>query len=328
MMGAPWNDAVEKITPKKIPRFEAIAPGHRACQGCGEMQAMRLAMKALGKDIIVVSATGCMEVVTTPYPQTAWNVPWLHVAFENAAAVGSGVEAARKAMARKGRLKSDSTHVVVVGGDGGTSDIGLQSLSGAMERGHDLVYICFDNEAYMNTGIQRSSATPSGAWTTTSPLGERSAGKVGQKKDLVAIMADHGISYAATSSPAYHVDLMNKIRRAAAVRGPAFVHVFSPCPTGWRMPTKDVVKVARLAVETRVYPLYEVIEGTYVLSNKSKRAKPVSEYLKMQGRFKHLNEHQISGIQAEVDRRYEKIQWLAQSASPGPGRAQPAKAEL
>ena len=159
----------EKIKAKSIPEFEAVASGHRGCQGCGEVLAMRLALKAIGEDMIVVNATGCMEVITSPYPQTAWNVPWIHVAFENASAVGSGVAAALKALRRKGRYNSDTTKVVVIGGDGGTSDIGFQSLSGALERNHDFVYICFDNEAYMNTGIQRSSATPAGAWTTTSP---------------------------------------------------------------------------------------------------------------------------------------------------------------
>jgi pyruvate ferredoxin oxidoreductase beta subunit len=312
----------ERISPKKIPAFEGVASGHRACQGCGEMLAMRMAIKALGEDTIVVSATGCMEVVTTPYPQTAWNVPWLHVAFENAGAVGSGVEAARKAMARKGRLASSRTNIVVIGGDGGTSDIGFQALSGAMERGHDMVYICFDNEAYMNTGIQRSSATPAGAWTTTSPLGERSSGKGGAKKDLPAIMAAHRIPYVATASPAYHVDLMNKVRRAAAVAGPAFVHVFSACPTGWRMPTQDAVRVSKLAVQTRLYPLFEVIDGQYVLSKSNpSKPKPVEAYLTAQGRFKHLASAQIEGMQKQVDRLYDELVWLASKGQTEGGKA-------
>lgn len=305
------NIAFEKITPKKMPLFEPLASGHRACQGCGEMIAMRLALKALGEDTIVVSATGCMEVVTSFYPQTAWKVPWLHVAFENAAAVGSGVEAARKAMFRKGRLKSNTAKIAIIGGDGGTSDIGFQALSGAMERRHDVLYICFDNEAYMNTGIQRSSATPECAWTTTSPLGECSSGKAGPKKDLVAIMADHGIPYVATASPGYHIDLMNKVRKAATISGPAFVHVFSPCPTGWRMPPAQSVKIARLAVETKIYPLYEVMEGHYILSRRPSKWKPVEAYLKLQGRFKHLTEEQIREVQAQADRKYARIEWLS-----------------
>jgi len=299
----------EKITQKKIPPFEPLASGHRACQGCGEILAVRLAMKALGSDIIVVSATGCVEVVTTPYPQTAWNVPWLHVAFENAGAVGSGVEAALKVAARKAGLSKPSAKIVIMGGDGGTSDIGLQALSGALERGHDFVYLCFDNEAYMNTGIQRSSATPVGAWTTTSPLGECSSGKANTKKDLASIVASHHIPYVATATPGYAVDLMNKVRKAAASEGPAFVHILSPCPTGWRMPTKYALKAAKLAVECKIYPLYEIVNGTYVLLKNPTKAKPVRDYLQMQGRFRHLTDHQIEEIQHEADSRYEKLEW-------------------
>jgi len=301
----------EKITPKNIPDFEPVTSGHRACQGCGEMLAMRLAMKALGEDTIVVSATGCMEVVTTPYPQTAWNVPWIHIAFENAGAVGSGVEAARKALTRKGRIHRDHAKIAVMGGDGSTFDIGFQALSGAMERGHNLVYLCFDNEAYMNTGIQRSSATPPGAWTTTSPLGDLSTGKEGPKKDLPSIMVDHNIPYVATASPGYHIDLMNKVRKAASINGPTFVHIFSPCATGWRMPAKDTLKVAKLAVQTKFYPLYEVINGNYSLSRKITKPKPVEAYFQLQGRFKHMSDNQIQAIQKDVDRKYAALEQLA-----------------
>jgi pyruvate ferredoxin oxidoreductase beta subunit len=301
----------EKITAKNIPAYEPLASGHRACQGCGEILALRLALKAAGEDVIVLNATGCMEVVTSPYPQTAWNVPWLHVAFENAAAVGSGVEAARKAMARKGRLSDNRTKIMVVAGDGGTSDIGMQALSGALERGHDFVYLCLDNEAYMNTGIQRSSATPWGSWTTTSPTGRLSSGKATTKKDLPAIAAAHSVPYVATASPAYHLDLMNKVKKAVMTPGAAFVHIFSPCPTGWRMATQFAVKVAKLAVQTKAYPLYEVIEGKYVLSRKIAKPKPVSEYLKIQGRFRHLTDEEIRAIQTQVDRRYADLEWLA-----------------
>ncbi len=303
----------EAITAKTIPVFEALASGHRACQGCGEILALRLALKAVGEDVIVANATGCMEVVTTPFPETSWKVPWIHVAFENAAAVGSGVEAARKALARKGRVPAEGTNtkVLIIGGDGGTSDIGLQSLSGALERGHDFTYLCLDNEAYMNTGIQRSSATPWGAWSTTSPVGARQAGKRMRKKDLAAIVAAHHIPYVATATPAYHLDLMNKVRWAAATPGPAFIHILAPCPTGWRMPVHLAIRAARLAVETNVYPLYEVVEGRYMLSRKIARPRPVSEYLGLQGRFKHLSAGDIARIQDEVDRDYARLEWLA-----------------
>lgn len=302
---------IQKITAKNVPEFEPMASGHRACQGCAEILAQRLVLKAIGEDAIVVSATGCMEVVTTPYPQTAWNLPWIHVAFENASAVASGVIAARIAMAKKKRIEQNQTKVVILGGDGGTADIGFQSLSGALERGHDFVYVCFDNEAYMNTGVQRSSSTPSCAWTTTSPLGPCSEGKCGGKKDMARIAAAHNIPYVATACPGYPFDLMNKARRAAATPGPAYLHVIAPCPTGWRMDTRYAVKISKLAVDSRVFPLYEVINGQYVLSKKGKRAKPVEAYLKMQGRFKHLSEARIKAIQDDVDHRFAELEWLA-----------------
>ena len=303
--------AIEKITAKNIPSFEPLESGHRACQGCAEILAQRLVLKAIGADVIVVSATGCMEVVTTPYPQTAWNIPWLHVAFENAPAVASGLIAARIAMAKKKRIKQNQTKVVILGGDGATADIGFQSLSGALERGQDFVYVCFDNEAYMNTGVQRSSSTPSGAWTTTSPIGDCSEGKRGRKKDVASIAAAHKIPYVATACPGYPFDLMNKARKAAAIPGPAYLHVLSPCPTGWRMDTRYGVKASKLAVDTRVFPLYEVINGQYVLKNKGKKVKPVEEYLKMQGRFRHMDEAQINAVQNDVDSRFAELEWLA-----------------
>lgn len=301
----------QKISMKNLPEFEALASGHRACQGCGEVLAMRLAMKALGEQVIVVSATGCMEVITTPYPQTSWTVPWVHVAFENASAVGSGVVGALKVLARKGRLPGGEAKIVIMGGDGGTSDIGLQALSGALERGHDFVYLCFDNEAYMNTGIQRSSSTPRCAWTTTTPLGDGHPGKLEAKKDLIGIVEKHHIPYLATATPAYPFDLMNKVRRGAQVKGPAFIHILSPCPTGWRIPTREVVKVARLAVQTRDYPLYEVVNGRYILGKTGKAAKPVADYLKVQGRFKHLTDADLATMQQNVDERFAHLQWLA-----------------
>ena len=303
-------DNIEKITMKNMPEFEVLASGHRGCQGCGEVLALRQALKGLGDNIIVVSATGCMEVITTPYPQTAWKVPWIHVAFENAGAVGSGVEGALKALARKGKIKNSQTKIVIMGGDGSTSDIGFQSLSGALERGHDFVYLCFDNEAYMNTGIQRSSATPRYAWTTTSPINNTQPGKSELKKDLTAIVVKHNIPYVATATPGHPADLMNKVRKGANMPGPAFVHILSPCPTGWRMQTRDIVKVAKMAVKTRIYPLYEVINGRYILGKSAKKPKPVTEYLKLQGRFKHLTELEIDAIQKQVDQYYEELFWM------------------
>ena len=195
-----------------IPKEEFLAPGHRGCAGCGASIAVRLALKALGKDTVAVSATGCLEVMTTPYPETSWEIPWIHVAFENAGAVASGVESAL-------RIQGKKSNVIAFGGDGGTVDIGLQSLSGAMERGHNMTYVCYDNEAYMNTGIQRSGATPFGASTTTSPAGKASFGENRPKKNMPMIMAAHGIPYVATASIAYPEDYMKKVKKAAEVDG-------------------------------------------------------------------------------------------------------------
>jgi len=297
----------QKFTPKKLPVEEPLAPGHRACQGCGEVVALRQVMKALGNNVIVVSATGCMEIISSPYPQSAWRVPWLHVAFENAAAVASGVEAAHKAMIRKGRIEDKNTTFLAIAGDGGTADIGIQALSGALERGHNFVYVCLDNEAYMNTGIQRSSSTPYGAGTTTSPPGKKSIGQQTWKKNMPAIAAAHNIPYVATGSPAYYIDLMNKVKKASLVEGPAYLHLFSPCPTGWRCAVEDSIQTARLVVQTKIFPLYEVIDGRWRLSRKIKKPKPVSEYLKMQRRFSHLTEEDIAVIQERVDRDYDRL---------------------
>jgi pyruvate ferredoxin oxidoreductase beta subunit len=297
----------KRFTPKKLPVEEPLAPGHRACQGCGEVVALRQVMKALGNNVIVVSATGCMEIISSPYPQSAWRVPWLHVAFENAAAVASGVEAAHKAMIRKGRIEDNKTTFLAIAGDGGTADIGIQALSGALERGHNFVYVCLDNEAYMNTGIQRSSSTPYGAGTTTSPPGKKSIGQQTWKKNMPAIVAAHDIPYVATGSPAYYVDLMNKAKKASLVDGPAYLHLFSPCPTGWRCAVEDAIQTARLVVQTKIFPLYEVIDGKYRLSRKIKKPKPVNSYFKLQRRFSHLTEKDIALIQARVDREYDRL---------------------
>jgi pyruvate ferredoxin oxidoreductase beta subunit len=302
----------EKFDPQHLPLFEPLAPGHRACQGCGEVLALRLAAKALGREMMVVSATGCMEIISSAYPQTAWRVPWLHVAFENSAAVASGVEAALHIMKEKGKVTRDDIPILVVAGDGGTADIGLQALSGAMERGHNFVYLCLDNEAYMNTGIQRSSSTPYGAATTTSPPGKFSIGENRFKKDLPAIAVAHKIPYVATVNPAYYLDLMNKVRKASLIQGPAYIHAFSPCPTGWRHEGRYAVKMARLAVQTRVFPLYEVINGKYILSRKITKPKPVTEYLKLQKRFAHLTPMDMEVIQENVNNEYERILKLSE----------------
>jgi pyruvate ferredoxin oxidoreductase beta subunit len=271
-------------------------------------------MKALGTDFIAVSATGCMEVCTAPFPQSAWRVPWIHVAFENAAAVASGVESALQALRRKGKSPDRRIPVVAFAGDGGTADIGIQALSGALERQHEnFIYVCLDNEAYMNTGIQRSSETPFGANTTTSPTGSKSKGQHTWKKNMAAIAAAHGVPYVATGSPAYHLDLMNKMRRAAAIEGPAYLHVYAPCPTGWRMKPELSVESAKLVVTTRIFPIYEVLDGHYVLNRKIDNPTPIEDYLKIQGRFKHLKAPDIDYIRGRVYEEYDRIVKLAEA---------------
>ena len=294
---------VSRLAPKKEP----FAPGHRACIGCGEALAVRLVCKALPQNVIVANATGCMEVVSSQFPTTAWRMPWIHTLFENTAAVASGVEAATKAMIRKGKRPDMGTKVVAMAGDGGTSDIGMQALSGALERGHDFLYICFDNEAYMNTGIQRSSATPFGASTTTSPAGRKSIGQKTQKKNMVAIAAAHDIPYAATASPSYPFDLMAKIAKGVALPGPAYIQILSACPTGWRSDPDLSVRLGRLAVQTGVFPLYEIENGRYNMSMELPELRPVQDYFKLQGRFRHLSDDTVREIQDRVVEEYEKI---------------------
>ncbi|HRR41565.1 MAG TPA: pyruvate synthase subunit PorB [Syntrophales bacterium] len=298
----------EIYVPKLLDREEYFSAGHRACQGCGEALALRLILKALGSDIIVSNATGCMEIISSAYPQTAWEVPYIHVAFENAAAVGSGVEAALKALRRKGKIADRYVKSVAVAGDGGTCDIGLQALSGAMERGHDLLFVCLDNEAYMNTGIQRSSATPFMAATTTSPAGKAIKGQRTGKKNLPEIMVAHNVPYVATACPSYPIDLVNKVKKARDLKGPAYLHVFSMCPTGWRSSSETVIKLGRLAVETGVFPLYEVENGKYRITQEiPKKLRPVKDYLELQGRFRHLTPDDMALVQARVDREWRKL---------------------
>jgi pyruvate ferredoxin oxidoreductase beta subunit len=293
--------------PKLVTRRENFAPGHRACIGCGEALAVRLACKALGQSVIIANATGCMEIVSSPLPYTSWRVPWIHTLFENTAAVASGIEAGLKMLVKKGRIAQKEIKVVAMAGDGGTSDIGLQALSGAMERGHDFLYLCFDNEAYMNTGIQRSSSTPYGASTTTSPAGKVSIGQVTWKKDMPAIAAAHDIPYVATACSSYPFDLMAKVAKGAAIQGPAYVQILSPCPTGWRFATDLTIRIGRLAVETGMFPLYEVENGAYKLTFDSPKLRPVADYMKLQGRFRHLSPDIVDKIQTKVIEKYERL---------------------
>lgn len=293
--------------PRLVKQRENFAPGHRACIGCGEALAMRQVFKAIGNNVIVSNATGCMEIFASQLPLTSWQLPWIHTLFENAAAVASGIEAGYKAMKRKGVPLPENTKVVAIGGDGATSDIGLQAISGALERGHDLTYICFDNEAYMNTGIQRSSATPFGAMTTTSPVGKKSFGQFSWKKNMPEIMAAHNIPYVATATHGYPFDLMAKVRKAVDTPGPAYVHILAVCPTGWRSATDTVIRQSRLAVQTGIFPLYEVENGEYKMSIDLPKLRPVTDYLKIQGRFRHLSDDIIKQIQDRVELEYNKI---------------------
>lgn len=296
---------------KRLPKFvtsdELLAPGHRFCPGCGEALAIRQISKAIGKNVIIVTATGCLEVCTSALPQTSWEIPWIHTIFENAGAVVSGIEAAYKARNRKYELGKENTKFIAFAGDGGTSDIGIQALSGAMERGHDFLYCCFDNEAYMNTGIQRSSSTPYGASTTTAPAGKRSIGQRTWKKNMVEIAAAHDIPYAATVCPSYHMDLMKKIKKGIEINGPAYVHILAVCPTGWRADASMTIEIGKLAVKTGVFPLYEIENGNYKLNRPKGELIPVREYLDTQGRFKHLPDEEIEKIQQRVDKEYKKL---------------------
>ena len=305
------------VTLKDLSTEEPRAPGHRLCAGCGPAIVSRMAMKALRGPTVLTNATGCLEVATTIYPFTSWRIPWVHVAFENAAAVASGIEAAYKAMARRGSW-DEKVDVIAFGGDGGTFDIGIQALSGALERRHDFVYICYDNEAYMNTGIQRSGATPRGASTTTSPAGRKIPGKVEWKKNLAAICAAHGIDYVATASPAFMLDYISKVRKAIEVDGPAVIHVISPCPLGWRSEPADTMKIARLAVQSAYFPIYEIEKGKYRLNVKVPKPLPVEEFLKTQGRFSHLFQPEfraeIDAIQQHVNEEWRNLLQLCGEA--------------
>ena len=292
---------------------ERLTGGHRLCAGCGAGVAVRGVLRALKVEdkAVIANATGCLEVSTFMYPYTAWKDSFIHSAFENAGATLSGVEGAYNALKRRGKI-DDTYKFIAFGGDGGTYDIGFQSLSGAMERGHDMVYVCYDNGAYMNTGIQRSSATPRYADTTTSPIGKDSNGKVQSRKDLTAIIADHNIPYVAQTTFLGNMkDFHEKSEKAIYTEGAAFLNVLAPCPRGWRYSTEKLMEMCKLAVETCYWPLFEVINGEWKLSYRPKNKLPITEFIKDQGRFAHLfkpgNEHLIEEMQNEVDRRWEAL---------------------
>lgn len=299
-----------KLTLKELSKKEdRLAPGHRLCPGCGAGIVVRQILLAIDEPVVLANATGCLEVSTTIYPYTSWRVPWIHNAFENAASTLSGVEAAYQALKRQGKI-TDDIRFIAFGGDGGTYDIGLQALSGAMERGHKLMYVCYDNGAYMNTGIQRSGSTPYGADTTTSPAGKVIPGKMNYQKDLTAILAAHHIPYVAQASPHRWRDLMEKARKGAE-KAPSFLNVLSNCNRGWRHPADQALEMCRLAVETCYWPLFEVEDGVWRLTYKPKEKLPIEAWLEPQGRFRHLfrpeNRHVIEELQAEVDRRWNQL---------------------
>ena len=298
---------------ENLMKEDRLSGGHRMCAGCGSPIAVRTVLRALNPEdkAVVCSATSCLEVSTFMYPYTAWKDSFIHNAFENAAATISGVEKAYRAMKKRGKL-DDTYKFIAFGGDGGTYDIGFQSLSGAMERGHDLVYVCYDNEAYMNTGIQRSSSTPRFASATTSPAGSVSTGKTQDKKDLTEIMAAHHIPYVAqTTFLGNFKDFHEKAHRAIYTPGPAFVNVLTPCPRGWQYSPELLPELCRLAVETCVWPLFEVVEGQWILSYEPRKKLPVTEFMKLQGRFKHCfqpgNEWTLKATQDYVDQKWEAL---------------------
>ena len=301
---------LKEVVANKPARFTA---GHRMCAGCGAPVVGRMILRALKNDdhAVICNATGCMEVSTFIYPYTAWTDSFIHTAFENAGATLSGVEAAYKAMKRQNKLSGKETKFIAFGGDGGTYDIGLQSLSGAMERGHDMVYVCYDNGAYMNTGIQRSSATPKFADTTTSPAGKVVPGKMQSRKDLTQVMEAHHLPYVAQTAAVNNFkDLYEKAEKAIYTEGACFLNVLAPCPRGWGYATEDLMQINKLAVETCYWPLYEVIDGKYKINYKPAKKLPVEEFLKPQKRFKHMfkpgNEWMIEEFQKEVDKRWEE----------------------
>jgi len=304
---------------------ERITSGHRLCAGCAEPINAKFALAAIKEPVVVINATSCLEVATTIYPYTAWKVPWIHNAFENASATASGIIEAYKVILKKkpkdrpkwAKDLPKNIKFVVFGGDGGTYDIGLQSLSGALERGHQFLYVCYDNEAYMNTGNQRSGATPRGSHTTTSPSGTVQQGKNEFRKDLTAIIEGHHINYVAQSSLSNFADLTRKITRALEVDGPSFLNLLSPCPRSWGFDSSQTVRIADLGVRTNFWPLYEIDHGKFILNYEPKEKLPITDWLKPQKRFKHLfkpgNEKIIREIQEHIDNEFVKIKRKAKN---------------
>ena len=290
---------------------ERLAPGHRFCAGCAEPIIIRQILHAIEEPVVLGMATGCAEVATTMYPTTAYNVPWIHNAFENASTTISGAESMYRSLVRQGKIPDRDIRFIAFGGDGATYDIGLQFISGAFERGHRFMYVCLNNEAYMNTGIQRSSATPHGAHTTTSPAGTVIPGKLQYRKPLTDIIAAHRIPYVAQTAPSRWRDLMQKARKASAVDGPSFLNVLASCNRGWRHGTDTAIEITKLAVETCYWPLFEVEYGVWKLNYKPREKKPVEEWLKTQGRFRHLFQpkfrYVIGELQARVDEEWELL---------------------
>jgi pyruvate ferredoxin oxidoreductase beta subunit len=293
----------EKLTQK-------FAPGHTTCAGCGIPAIIRTVLNATEDPVIVSNATGCAEVTSTIYPYTAWKVPYIHSAFENTAATASGIDAAQKALEKRGKI-SQKAKIICFGGDGGTYDIGLQALSGALERGHDFLYVCYDNEGYMNTGGQRSGASPYGSNTETEPEGLQSFGKTRPRKDLMEIVNAHHIEYLAQANVAYVDDLRAKAKKALSMEGPRFLLVLQPCQNLWKFPASQYVNVGKLATETNFWPIYEIEKGKYKINYQPQDRKPIEEFLKTQGRFKHLfsekNKPVIETIQWEVDEEWKRL---------------------
>ena len=298
--------SLKELSKKKA----GLIGGHRLCSGCGIPLIVKQVLLGTDDPVVVCTATGCLEVATTIYPYTSWRMPWIHSAFENAGATISGVEAMYQSLKKQGKIKKN-IKFLAFGGDGGTYDIGLQSLSGALERGHDFLYVCYDNGAYMNTGVQRSSSTPYGAASSTTPVGKVLPGKTQFQKDLTAIVAAHNIPYAAQASAAYWADMTKKTKKAFDTVGPTFINTISNCNLGWKNKPQDTVKILKMAVDTCYWPLFEVENGEWRLTYKPKEKVPIIEWFKLQGRFKHLlkpeNQHLVDAFQAEVDRRWEKL---------------------
>lgn len=279
-----------------------ISSGHNACAGCGQMVSVQAVIRSLAKDTIIANATGCLEVTTTAYPQSAWGLPWIHSLFENSAAVASGISAALK------QRKDKKTKVVVQAGDGGTYDIGLGLISGMWERNENILYICYDTESYSNTGIQASGATPYGADTTTSPSGKSSIGSTQRKKDMIGIALAHGLKYVAQATAGFPDDISNKVKKALATEGPSYIQILSPCIPGWKINTDEAIMMGKLAVQTGLYPLLEYTDLKLTSSSVTTnfQAKPVQEYLKKQGRFKHLKDSDLATIQKIAEENIKK----------------------